>query len=170
MRNYSDSKIIATNGIAMGQLMHNGGATMPLMEQQPAVASGVSARPAHLNADGRTLRRIEIMRDGKSSEAISFLNSGRVRRSYDQPRDVAPAVSTPADSDRPSDSAPPPVSSASARSAASFAGAYQNPFVPIQAAPSQATSNEDHTSASPAAPIKPGEPGYQAAPKTYIVR
>jgi pilus assembly protein CpaB len=174
MRNYGDNKIITTSGIAMGQLMHNGAAPIPLIEQQPAIAAGISARSAHLNADGRTPLRVEVMRDGKSSEAISFLNSGRVQRSYDQPRDAAPATPPPADAEPPPpDSAPVPVSSASARSAAAFSGAGENPFAPIQNAPrakSQGTSNDDHSSVNLAAPIKPGEPGYQAAPKTYIVR
>jgi pilus assembly protein CpaB len=173
MRNYGDSKIITTSGIAMGQLMHNGAATMPLMEQQPAIATGVSARPAHLNADGRTPLRVEVMRDGKSSEAISFLNSGRVHRSYDQPPEASPAAAPAADTDLPRDSAPPPVSSASRRSAASLSGAGQNPFAATQAAPqatSQGESNDDHASVNLSAPIKPGDPGYQAAPKTYIVR
>src|SRR6267154_1755460 len=48
MRNYSDSKIIATNGVAMIDLMHNGAVAVPLIQPQPI------ARPAHLNADGRT--------------------------------------------------------------------------------------------------------------------
>jgi pilus assembly protein CpaB len=177
MRNYGDNKIITTSGIAMGQLMHNGAATIPLIQQQPAITAGVSAQPAHLNADGRTPLRVEVMRDGKSSEAISFLNSGRVRRSYDQPRDAAPATSPPADVERPPDSAQVPVSSASARSASAFSGAGANPFAAIQDAPpaasqgtSQASSSDEHSSVNLAAPIKPGDPGYQAAPKTYIVR
>ena len=168
MRNYGDNKIITTSGIAMGQLMHNGAAAIPLIEQQPAIAAGISARPAHLNADGRTPLRVEVMRDGKSSEAISFLNSGRVQRTYDQPRDTAPAAAPPADTESPPpDSAQVPVSSASARSAAAFSGAGENPFASIQNAP---RSDDDHSSVNLAAPIKPGDPGYQAAPKTYIVR
>ena len=168
MRNYGDNKIITTSGIAMGQLMHNGAAAIPLIEQQPAIAVGISARPAHLNADGRTPLRVEVMRDGKSSEAISFLNSGRVHRTYDQPRDVAPATAPPADTEPlPPDSAQVPVSSASARSANAFSGSGENPFASIQNAP---RSDDDHSSVNLAAPIKPGDPGYQAAPKTYIVR
>ena len=89
MRNYSDSKIIATNGVAMIDLMHNGAAPVPLMQPQPIAGS---PRPAHLNADGRTPLRVEVMRDGKSSEAISFLNSGKLHRSYDQTHDSTPPI------------------------------------------------------------------------------
>jgi hypothetical protein len=165
MRNYSDSKIIATSGIGMGDLMHNGAAgTLPLIQQQPAMASGASAQPAHLNTDSRrALRVVEIMRDGKSSEAISFLNAGRIRRTYDEPRDTAPAMSQPPDAERAPDSAPAPVSSTSARSAASLTSEAA-----LQAA-SAAPSDADHGSVNLAAPIKPGEPGYQPAPKTYVV-
>src|SRR5580692_12250665 len=69
MRNYSDSKIVATRGIGIGELLHQGGGsadmTMPVMQVQPApVAPVATARPAH----GPSTFRIELMRDGKSSE------------------------------------------------------------------------------------------------------
>jgi hypothetical protein len=166
MRNYGDSKIIATSGIALGTLMHSGAATMPVMEQQPAIAAGVSARPAHLNADGRTPFRVEVMRDGKSSEAISFLRSGRMRPTYDRSRDTAPAIAAPLDTNRPPESPEAPMPSAAAGSAESLFGAGGgSPDAAIRGAP-----NDSHSSADVAAPIKPGEPGYQAAPKTYVVR
>src|ERR1700676_696051 len=65
MRNYSDAKIVATRGIGLPDLLHEGGAlgaTLPVMQIQPA--PGLTARPAH----GPTGFRIEVMRDGKSSE------------------------------------------------------------------------------------------------------
>ena len=76
MRNYSDAKIVATRGIGLPDLLHEGGAlgsTLPVMQIQPAPA--LTARPAH----GPTAFRIEVMRDGKSSEAISFVHSGAGR-------------------------------------------------------------------------------------------
>jgi pilus assembly protein CpaB len=172
MRNYDDVKIVPTSGIALGDLMHRGAvtmaATMPMMPAQTSIPAGVIARPAHLNADGRTPMRVEVMRDGKSSEAISFLKSGRVRSSYDQTPDSAPPVSPPPDSpppniDRPPDSPEAPMSS-SAGSAASLSGTGEFPFAAFQAAP-----KDQRSSVNSAAPIKPGEPGYQAAPKTYLV-
>src|SRR6267378_4651853 len=166
MRNYSDSKIIATNGIAMNDLMHNGSTGVPLMQPQPIAAV---ARPAHLNADGRTPLRVDIMRDGKSSEAISFLNSGRLRRS-NQTRDNAPNFTVPPGpaAERAPDSVDAPVSPSSTGSAASLSGAPENELTSVRSG-----SNEDsavNSSTNPAAPIKPGESGYQAAPKTYVVR
>ena len=157
MRNYSDSKIISTNGIALGDLMHNGGATMPVIQPQPVVG----ARPAHLNADGRTPLRVEIMRDGKSSEAISFLNSGRIRRSTAPRRDDTPAVLPPPPPAPAADHAPnsieTPVGAATASSAASFI------------APPANNESSAVSSANQAEPLRPGDPGYQAAPKVYVV-
>jgi pilus assembly protein CpaB len=170
MRNYSDNKIIATSGIAMGDLMHNGAtAGVPLMQPQPVAAS---ARPAHLNADGRTPLKVEVMRDGKSSEAISFLNSGRFGRSHDQMREVTPATALPVGpaAERVPD-VEAPVQTSGAGAAASLAGTPENEF-----AAARSGSNEDpaasasNSSINRAAPIKPGDPGYQPAPKTYVVK
>src|SRR5258708_29936697 len=153
MRNYSDSKIIPTNGIALNDLMHNGGATMPVMQPQPLTA----ARPAHLNADGRTPLRVEVMRAGKSSEAISFLNSGRTRRSTDQPRDDTPAVSPPPPPAPAAEHAPnsleTPLGAAAAGSAASFT-----------AAPSYDSSLNPSSNTFP---LKPRQPGYPTSPKHH---
>src|SRR5712672_3153400 len=159
MRNYSDSKIIATNGVAMIDLMHNGAVVVPLIQPQPI------ARPAHLNADGRTPLRVEVMRDGKSSEAISFLNSGKVRNSHDQSRDHTPAIAVPPGpaADRAPD-VETPVSTSGTGAAATLAEAPENQF-----AASRPGSNED-SSINRAVPTKQGEPGYQASPKTYLVQ
>ena len=166
MRNYSDTKIIATNGVAMADLMHNVGTGVPLMQPQPVAAA---ARPAHLNADGRTPLRVDIMRDGKSSEAISFLNSGRLRRSHDQSRDDSPAIAAPPGpaAERAPD-VEAPVSTSPAGSAASLAGSPDNDFAAARSGSNDGASA--NSSMNRAAPIKPGESGYQAAPKTYVVQ
>ncbi len=170
MRNYSDSKIIATNGVAMGDLMHNGAtAAVPLMQPQPMAAA---ARPAHLNADGRTPLRVDVMRDGKSSEAISFLNSGRLHRSHDQMRDITPPVAPPMGPA--AERAPEvesPVSTSGAGAASSLVGAPENPLAAGRSGSNEDPSaNSTNSSMNRAAPVKPGEPGYQAAPKTYVVQ
>ena len=164
MRNYSDNKIIATNGVAMLDLMHNGSPPVSVIQPQSIAAP---ARAAHLNADGRTPLRVDVMRDGKSSEAISFLNSGRLRRA-NQARDKNPAIAVPpgpAAERAPEVEAP--VSNPSTGSAASLAGTPENAF-----SPSRTGSNDDpsvNSSMNKSASIKSGEPGYQAAPKTYVV-
>ena len=75
MRNYRDSKIVATSGIGLTDLLHSGGAVaavaaLPVMHVQPA--PGMAGRPARV----ATPLRVEVMRDGKSEEAISFINAG----------------------------------------------------------------------------------------------
>jgi hypothetical protein len=166
MRNYSDTKIIATNGVAMADLMHNVGTGVPLMQPQPVAAA---ARPAHLNADGRTPLRVDVMRDGKSSEAISFLNSGRLRRSHDQSRDDSPAIAAPpAPAAERAPDVEAPVSTSPAGSAASLAGSPDNELTAARSGSNDGASA--NSLMNRAAPIKPGESGYQAAPKTYVVR
>jgi hypothetical protein len=171
MRNYSDNKIIATNGVAMLDLMHNGAAPVALIQPQSIAAP---ARAAHLNADGRTPLRVDVMRDGKSSEAISFLNSGKLRRA-NQARDNNPASATPpgpAAARAPDVEAP--VSNPSTGSAASLAGTPENAFAASRTGSSEdravnSATNSSNSSMNRAAPINSGEQGYQAAPKTYVV-
>jgi pilus assembly protein CpaB len=147
MRNYSDSKIVATRGIAVGELLHAGGPTLPVMQQQPAAALG--ARPVH----GPTPLRVEVevMRNGTSSEEITFVNSGVGARSFVQAHQDAPAISEPQLPAPPGlpDAPQSPVSAAKPASSASFAGWTASAF---------------------AAPIGPGDPGHVPAPKTYEVQ
>ncbi|HXM89070.1 MAG TPA: Flp pilus assembly protein CpaB, partial [Candidatus Acidoferrum sp.] len=92
MRNYSDSKIVATRGIGLPDLLHQGdavGSTLPVMQIQPVPA--LSARSAHTP----TAFRLEVMRDGRSSEAMTFVHSGMGSRSSFQAHQDAPAVSEP---------------------------------------------------------------------------
>ena len=96
MRNYSDNKIVATRGIGLPDLLHQDGglgglgSTLPVTQIQPAPA--INARPAH----GPTAFRIEVMRDGKSSEAMSFVHSGMGGgRSAYQAHQEEPAESEP---------------------------------------------------------------------------
>jgi len=94
LRNYSDGKIVATRGIGLTDLLHEGGgappaSTLPVMRIQPAPA--LTARPAH----GPTGFRIEVMRDGKSSEAMQFVHSGTASHSSFQANQDTPAVAEP---------------------------------------------------------------------------
>ena len=164
MRNYSDTKIIATNGVAMADLMHNGTTGVPLMQPQPVAG----ARPAHLNADGRTPLRVDVMRDGKSAEAISFLNSGRVHRSNQARADAPIAAAPPGPAAARAPEIDVPVATSPAGAAASLAGSPDNEFTAASSGSNDASST--NSSRNRAAPLKPGESGYQAAPKTYVVQ
>jgi len=168
MRNYSDAAIVATKGIGLPDLLHEGGAvgsTFPVMQIQPAPA--MTARPAH----GPTAFRIEVMRDGKSSEAISFVHSGvgGAHSSFQAHQDT-PAVSepqmppAPAEPDNAPESTPEsPVSSAKPAWSASFAEPPESAFAAVR---SDAINGRAATNL---APLRPGDPGYVPAPKTYQV-
>jgi pilus assembly protein CpaB len=178
MRNYSDSKIVETRGIGIGELLHQGGGsadmTMPVMQVQPASAPVMAARPAH----GPSTFRIELMRDGKSSEAISFVHSGmRTRPSYhqqerEQEQEEQPAE--PAAEAPPMPAAPPmpdtsesPVSSARPAAKPAWSAAFTEPPASAFAAV-RADAINGRESINPMTP-RPGEPGYEPAPKTYQV-
>ena len=168
MRNYSDAKIVATRGIGLTDLLHEGGgappaSTLPVMQIQPA--PGLTARPAH----GPTGFRIEVMRDGKSSEAMSFVHSGTASHSSFEAHHDTPAVSEP-----PTMPAPPampdapeapegPVSSAKPVWSAAFAAPPPSAFAAVRRNAIEGKPLPD------LAPLRPGDPGYMPAPKTYQV-
>jgi pilus assembly protein CpaB len=163
MRSYSDAKIVATNGIGLTDLLHQGGAagsTLPVMQVQPV--AGFNAR----SAQAVTPLRVEVMRDGKSSEAISFVRSGAgTGPPYQAHEDAAeaPAVSPPpAPAAAPMPDAPEsPVSSAKPAWSAGLAAPPPESFAAIR--------NDTPSGRDPAPPLRPGDPGYQPAPKTYQV-
>jgi pilus assembly protein CpaB len=164
MRNYSDGKIVATRGIGLTDLLHEGGlpaSTLPVMQIQPA--PGLTARPAH----GPTGFRIEVMRDGKSSEAMQFVHSGMASHSSFQVQQDTPAVAEPP----PMPAAPAlpdapeaPVSSAMPQWSASFAEPPPSAFAAVRRNAIEGRPLPD------LAPLRPGDPGYVPAPKTYQVR
>jgi pilus assembly protein CpaB len=165
MRNYSDSKIVATSGIGLTDLLHSGGsgasvgASLPIMHVQPE--PGIGPRAAHL----ATPLRVEVMRDGKSEEAISLTNSGSPTHARYEPHAEDPAISAP---QSPPPSAIPeapesPVSSATPHTSASLSGAA--------GAGSELLRNAGaggHASTDPAI-LRPGDAGYVPAPKSYVV-
>jgi pilus assembly protein CpaB len=165
MRNYSDGKIVATRGIGLTDLLHEGGAvppasTLPVMQIQPAPA--LTARPAH----GPTGFRIEVMRDGKSSEAMSFVHSGKATHSSFEAHQDTPAVAEPLPMPAPPaipDAPDAPVSAAKPVWSAAFAAPPPSAFAAVR-------RNEIEGQRSPnLAPLRPGDPGYMPAPKTYQV-
>ncbi len=165
MRNYSDSKIVATKGIGLPDLLHEGGrggATLPLMQIQPVPAMAMTAHASRAPKEFR----IEVMRDGKSSEAMSFVHSGVAARSSFEAHHDTPAVSEP-----PPPAPPPPseeepespVSSAKPVWSAAFSEPPPSAFAAVRRAAIEGHAPEN------LAPLRPGEPGYVPAPKTYQV-
>jgi hypothetical protein len=72
LRNYEDKKVVMTNGSNVAAMLR-GGAAAPLMEHQ-AVAPIV-----HIGRPRPKAISVEIMRDGKSSESISFVHGRGAR-------------------------------------------------------------------------------------------
>src|ERR1019366_2692591 len=71
LRNYDDKNVIATNGITVAQLLGAQPVAAPLTAEQHVVYAPrprARARPKPVN--------VEVLRDGKSSESVSFVRSG----------------------------------------------------------------------------------------------
>ncbi len=160
MRNYSDGAIVATRGIAIDELMRHARADLPLMEKQPLASPG---QPPLLSRPVRGIRpfHVEILRDGRSSEAYSFVNSAVVGHSGGNDRaDLPPAMAPPPpalsnDAQQPPDAGPDPQS-------ASLAG---TPMAsPLNPAPAPEAS-----SPKPARVSHQGDSGYIPAPKTFVI-
>ena len=140
MRNYSDAKIVATGGVALPDLLHRGApaATLPVMHVQPGPTLAV--RPF----TPPTPFRVDVMRDGKSDEAISFDHSGGATG--------AAAEASPQDGDgasNPQIPAPP--------------GSPNAPETPVSSV------RPPWSAGFTAPPPGPAAPGYQPAPATYQV-
>jgi pilus assembly protein CpaB len=80
MRNYNDDKTVPTEGSDYADLLGRAGTALAL-NTQPSSGSG-SASPLLLppprifgNATGRSPFNVEIMRDGKSAETVSFVSA-----------------------------------------------------------------------------------------------
>jgi pilus assembly protein CpaB len=70
MRNYEDNKIVPTEGISVGELLRSSASAPMIQPQHVAVAPPIqhfAARPKPVE--------IEIMRNGKSVESVSFVHS-----------------------------------------------------------------------------------------------
>jgi pilus assembly protein CpaB len=164
MRNYSDAKIVATKGIGLPDLLHEGGAlgpTLPVMQIQPAPA--LTSHPAR----APTAFRIEIMRDGKSSEAISFVRAGAGTHSMSQVHQQ----DTPAAAEPQMPAAPPEPDNAAESQGSSGKPVWSASFAEPPASAFAAIRNDKlngHVSTT-VAPLRPGDPGYVPAPKTYQV-
>ena len=164
MRNYSDGAIVATRGIAIDELMRHARADLPLMEQQPLVPT---VQPPLLSRPVRGVRafHVEILRDGRSSEAYAFVNSAVVGHSGGNDRAaLPPAMASPAptlsNDSAPSPPSPSPDGGVDPHSA-SLADTPATPMTPVLV-PEAAASK-------PVRAPRPGDSGYLPAPKTFVI-
>lgn len=160
MRNYSDAGIVPTPGIALTELLHPGasGATAPSIIQRQS--ERLAVRPAL----GPAPMRIEVMRDGKSAEALSFIRSGAGMRPSFQAQAAAPAIAEPQAPPAPQlpETSESPVSAAKPVWSASFTAPPPSAFAAVR---DDALNRRNFAS-----PLRPGDPGYQPEPRSYEVR
>jgi len=156
MRNYSDAKIVATGGIALPDLLHRGATaatTMPVMHVQSAPV--LAAR----SLNGPTPFRIDVMRDGKSDEVISFDHTGGgpgapvEAAPQDAPATSGEQMPPPTLPDAPET----PVSSAKPVWSAAFSAPPESAFAAVRASAIRRASKY-------LVPLRPGDPGYEPAP------
>jgi pilus assembly protein CpaB len=149
MRNYTDTKIVATSGFDVLDLMHlgkGGGAPMPVLHGQP-LAAHRAAPPA-----GPAPVTVEVLRDGNATESISFVNSAMVERTSLSGKPIAPRRALPAPPARP------PAASSMAPAVASDAAKGFGTSIPAAAA-------DDQSANGPA----PADLRLAPAPKTIAI-
>ena len=129
MRNYNDNKIVLTSGADLEQLLHSYSiqpvepALPPMPEQQPVVHE--EAPPPPVVSEVPQKVEVEILRNGKSSESVSFVNeatkgSSHAPKAPDGAQEPSNGAVMPPES-APAPSAPPPrISSAEGDSAAAM--------------------------------------------------
>jgi hypothetical protein len=175
MRSYGDTKVVATSGIGIDEMMRNARADVPLMEKQPLAAMPALRRVAR-RAHGPTPFNLEILRDGKSTEAYSFINSAIVGHTGGGERASSPAPPPPpgfSDDGAQSPPAPQPsygMNSASVVSAPSPAVAAVMSHAPAGASSKSASMPPDASDSSisnSSLALHPGDVGYAPAPKTF---
>lgn len=176
MRNYSDNKMVSTAGANVKDLLGAaGGTAMPLMQAQPQPIAAHRSQPR--SPQGPRPLSVEIMRDGKSSESVSFIKSGTAGRvtsnSSSLGRDASGSGTTGGDASGPGTTDPGamgPVSAARAVPPPSELSASAPPFSSsVVAAPESSAMPPASASPSPPAAPRPGEAGYQPAPKTIAI-
>jgi len=89
LRNYDDKNVIATTGITVAQLLGAQPVAEPMAVQQHVVAMAPRPKPKPVS--------VEVMRNGATTESVSFVRSGSGSSASMQP--VAPEKGQPATED-----------------------------------------------------------------------
>jgi len=94
MRNYDDSKVVNTSGSTIEQMLHGFGSP-----QMPTQVVQGQPRPVYQRPRAKPVQ-VEVLRNGRSSESVSFIRSGGGSTSAEPaPEPPADANSSAADSD-----------------------------------------------------------------------
>lgn len=151
MRNYTDSKIITTSGAEMRDLKSFDEPAIHIPDQ---VVAPIGERRVPV----RTLN-VQIMRDGKSAESVSFVKSASGAHSMSMTRALPPPASPPIASGPTASAIAPPSRASASIMAPPVLARSLGPDADESAPPSDA----------PALPSNPGAPGYVPAPKTIAI-
>jgi pilus assembly protein CpaB len=98
MRNYNDNKIVLTSGVDTAQMLraYSLAPDVPVMAAQPVAHHGIIV-PRKKPVE------IEILRNGKSSESVSFVNEAALDSDSKKSAHHAPAAAAPSDEDEHAD-------------------------------------------------------------------
>ena len=167
VRRYGDTGVVATSGISIGELLHGNSSQLPMLP--PPQTPGLHHAAARISQP----LTVEILRDGRSSEALSFIRSGNSEPDsrYGNTGPGAGFRALPAEIDAPSDesrgSAPAALAAPAANSApASGAMMLPPPLAGLAAIASTTPPAVKTTQPDPG----PGDIGYKPSPKTIDIR
>jgi hypothetical protein len=181
MRNYNDSKIVLTSGTDVQQMLraYSNVPDVPVMPTQPA-----AVHHALIGTPRRAQVEIEIMRNGKTSESVSFVNeaaadnSSSSKPSRHAHRDNGDSYHAAAEAPK---SAPAEVASSSVPATAAVSGGA-SPVAPAPAVPAVIASappplvDSEHRTAAPfsgdipaPAAISAASDGHVPTPKTIDI-
>ncbi len=165
MRNYGDQKLVQTAGIELRDLFQRA-PTVPVVNRQ------ATAVPRPIRASGRRPVNVEIFRDGKTAESVSFINAGfgRIARRAHSPAAAsapvaASASAVPAAPEPPAVSPPPPSpyhAAASGLAPSASAGAALSAALPSVGPAPRGAAGAAVDSVDAAEP-------YQPTPKTVYI-
>jgi pilus assembly protein CpaB len=145
LRNYDDKKVVVTDGSNVGNMLR-GGAPPPMIEPQAI------ALPPHIAALPRPRTvQVEILRDGHTSESISFVHGRGARNTEGLNQTTVGSAGSGfemagVENRTPAPGAAPPLAAPLAGSVPSTAGAHDNAHVPT---PSAAGFSADSEGDSP---------------------
>ncbi len=143
MRNYTDTKLVATPGFDVVDLMRMGrcgGAPIPVLRSQPlANHRAVSA------AAGPPPVTVEVLRDGRASESVSFVNNAMVVHRSEPLKPIVPLPSAIA-----------PSAAAEPEADSSMPTASRDDAAKALQTAIQAAAEEPAAAARPAAAADPG--------------
>ncbi len=165
MRKYGDNGIVATSGISIGELLHGGSSQLPMLERQgPPLRRADSRGPQPLT--------VEIMRDGHSTEALSFIRMGSAEARYGNAAPGAGFQPLPSDHDNSGDDSGAVSAAGAQTSAASPAPGALLPPPSLSAIGSlaAAAASAPHPAAAPMPSVlRPDDVGYKPTPKTIEI-